>query len=331
MLDIQKFIWVPKVIVDKIDETTTRFEVQYLPRWFWHTLWNAFRRAILWYSSWWAITWLKVNWAAHEYHVIDWVKESVIDMMLNFKKLRFKIDENVEKNQRISHRFTWVWLYTAEELKLPSWVELINPETYLFEISDPSVELVIEYRVEKWYGYYSLDFIRSRDAKEDAQEINVLLIDNDFRVVEYVTYTVEDIIEDFSWNSKDKLILEIKTISPNIDPQEMLSFAWEVVASYAKLFIFDDVYVDRSLLVDYYDIADSAEKMVEDMNIKTIPIDALPLSERTRNALIKNEVLYVEDLEKKRKSELLSMKWIWRKAVDEIVDSLANMWKSLDW
>jgi DNA-directed RNA polymerase alpha subunit len=46
--------------------------------------------------------------------------------------------------------------------------------------------------------------------------------------------------------------------------------------------------------------------------------------------LIKNEILYVEDLEKKRKSELLSMKWIWRKAVDEIIDSLANMWKSLD-
>jgi DNA-directed RNA polymerase alpha subunit len=100
----------------------------------------------------------------------------------------------------------------------------------------------------------------------------------------------------------------VKTISPLIKPQELLSFAGEVIASYAKLFIFDDMYIDRSLLVDYYDIADSSEKMAEDMNIKTIPIDALPLSERTRNALIKNEVLYVEDLEKKRKSELLSMK-----------------------
>ncbi len=70
--------------------------------------------------------------------------------------------------------------------------------------------------------------------------------------------------------------------------------------------------------------------MTEEMNIKTIPIDALPLSERTRNALIKNEILYVEDLERKRKSELLSMKGIGRKAVDEIIDSLENMGKSLD-
>lgn len=59
-------------------------------------------------------------------------------------------------------------------------------------------------------------------------------------------------------------------------------------------------------------------------------IDALPLSERTRNALIKNDILYVEDLEKKRKSELLTMKGIGKKAVDEIVDSLANMGKSLE-
>jgi len=148
--------------------------------------------------------------------------------------------------------------------------------------------------------------------------------------VEYVKYEVEDVIDDFSGSSKDKLVLEVKTISSEIKAQELLSFAGEVVASYAKLFIFDDVYIDKSQLVDYYDIAETSEQMVEDMNIKTIPIDALPLSERTRNALIKNEVLYVEDLEKKRKSELLSMKGIGKKAVVEIVESLANMGKALE-
>ncbi len=330
MLDIQKFIGTPKIIVEEIDAVTTRFELQFLPRWFWHTLWNALRRAILWYSAGWAITWLKINWASHEYHTLDGVKESIIDMMLNFKKLRFKVDENVEKLQWISQRFSWVGTYTWADLKLPSGVEMLNGDVYLCEISDPSVEVVLDYRLEKGYGYYSIDFLKSREEKKDGQDLNVLFIDNDFRATEYVTYEVEDVIDDFSWSSKDKLILEVKTISSSIKAQELLSFAGEVVASYAKLFIFDDVYVDKSLLVDFYDIAETTDKMVEDMNIKTIPIDALPLSERTRNALIKNEVLYVEDLEKKRKSELLSMKGIWRKAVDEIIDSLANMWKSLE-
>jgi DNA-directed RNA polymerase alpha subunit len=55
----------------------------------------------------------------------------------------------------------------------------------------------------------------------------------------------------------------------------------------------------------------------------------LPLSERTRNALIKNNILYVEDLEKKKKWELLLMKWVWRKAIDEINSSLSNIGKAL--
>lgn len=330
MLDIQKFIGTPKIVVEEVDATTTRFELQFLPRWFWHTLWNALRRAVLWYSAGWSVTGLKINGASHEYHTLEWIKESVIDIMLNFKILRFKVDENVEKIQWISQRFKWVWQYTGKDLKLPSGIELLNPDVYLLEISDPSIEFVVDYRLEKWYGYYSLDYLRHREEKEDSQDVNTMIIDNDFKAVEYVTYEVEDVIDDFSGWSKDKLILEVKTISPEISPQEILSFAGEVVASYAKLFIFDDVYIDKSLLMDYYDIAETTDKMVEDMNIKTIPIDALPLSERTRNALIKNEVLYVEDLEKKRKSELLSMKWIGRKAVDEIVDSLANMGKSLD-
>lgn len=331
MLDIQKFIGSPKIVVHKVDEQTSIFEMQYLPGWMWHTIWNAMRRSILWYSAWWAVTGLKINWVPHEYYVVDWVKESVLDMMLNFKKIRFTVDENVERSQWLSQRYKWIWVYTTSSLKLPTWVEVLDEDVYLFEITDPSVELVIDFRVEKWYWYYSLDFLRGREEKEDSRDVNILLLDNDFKAVEYVKYHVEEVIEDFSWNSKDKLVVEIKTISPKLKPQHILSFAWEVIASYAKLFIFDDVYVDKSLLTDYYDIAETAEKMVEDMNIKTIPIDALPLSERTRNALIKNEVLYVEDLEKKRKSELLSMKGIWRKAVDEIEDSLANMWKSLDW
>jgi DNA-directed RNA polymerase alpha subunit len=82
-----------------------------------------------------------------------------------------------------------------------------------------------------------------------------------------------------------------------------------VLASYAKLFVFDNVYIDKSVLIDYEDLAeDSTTPTEESSSVKTMPIDALPLSERTRNALIKNNILYVEDLEKKKKSELLVMK-----------------------
>jgi DNA-directed RNA polymerase subunit alpha len=92
---------------------------------------------------------MKVKGAPHEYHIIDGIKESVLDIMLNFKKLRFKIDENIEKSQWISQRFKGVGIYTAADLKLPSGVELINADTRLLEIADGSAEFIVDFRLEK--------------------------------------------------------------------------------------------------------------------------------------------------------------------------------------
>lgn len=329
MLDTQKIIWKPKIIYDKIDDKTYIFEVNYLPRWFWHSVWNALRRIILWYNVWWAITALKIKWVTHEYSTIEWVKESIIDIMLNFKKLRFKIDENLDKIQWISQRFKWIWKFSSEDLKLPSWVELLNEWEYLFEISDSVTDLIIDYRLEKGYWYFNIDLLRKREEKEEDKEIWLLLIDNDFKAVDYVKYTVHDVIDDFLWWSKDSLKIEIKSISDKLSPKELITFAWEVLSSYSQLFVFEDAYIDRSVFIEYTEMEDWVAKTTEHMELKTIPIDALPLSERTRNALIKNNILYVEDLEQKRKNELLSMKWVWRKAVDEINQALANIWKAL--
>ena len=156
------------------------------------------------------------------------------------------------------------------------------------------------------------------------------MIDNDFSLVDCVRYDVEEVIEDFSGSTKDALNLEIKAKYESVSPQEIVMFAGEVLASYAKLFIFDDVYIDKSVLVDYNDLNEETEMPAEEVgSVKTMPIDALPLSERTRNALIKNNILYVEDLEKKKKSELLVMKGVGRKAIDEITSSLTNIGKTL--
>ncbi len=330
MLDIQKLIGTPKIVVTETDDTTTKFEINNLPRWFWHTLGNAMRRIILGYNVGAAITGIKIKGVQHEYHVIDGVKETVIDMMLNFKKLRFSVDENSDSIQWISQKFSKSGVYTSADIKTPAWVSILNTNDYLFEVTDPSVELIVDIRVEKWYGYYSIDFLRSRNEKDDSwSDVNTLLIDNDFGVVDYVKYDVEEVIEDFSGTTKDTVTVEIKSRYPKLSPKEIIMFAGEVLASYAKLFIFDDAYIDRSALIEYNDLQAEAEKLPEETNIKTMPIDALPLSERTRNALIKNNILYVEDLEKKKKWELLLMKGVGRKAIDEINSSLATIDKSL--
>jgi len=331
MLNIQHFIGVPKISFSQLDDGATRFELKYVPRWFWHTLWNALRRIILAYNLWGAVTGLKIKGVPHEYDVIAGVKENVISILLNFKKLRFKIDENAESLQRIAQRFKGIGRYTASDLKFPSGVQLLNGDEFLFEITDSSTEINLELRVEKGYGYYSLEYLRQREKKEkDTEEVGLLLVDNDFSLVDYVRYDVEEVIEDFSGSTKDALNIEIKVKYDNISPKEIIMFAGEVLTSYAKLFVFDNVYIDKSVLVEYDDLSEAEEALPEESgSVKTMPIDALPLSERTRNALIKNNILYVEDLEKKKKSELLVMKWVGRKAIDEITSSLANIGKVL--
>jgi DNA-directed RNA polymerase subunit alpha len=239
---------------------------------------------------------------------VDGVKETVIDMMLNFKTLRFKIDEKADNIQRITQRFSGIGMYTSNNLKLPAGIELLDEDVELFEITDPSLELNIEIRIEKGYGYYSIDYLRSRDRKDEDVDANILLIDNEFKVIDYVKYDVEEVIEDFTGSTKDLLVIEVRSRFKGVSPKEIVMFAGEVLASYAKLFIFDNIYIDRSFLVDIEDLDRVQDKFHEETNIKTMPIDALPLSERTRNALIKNNILYVEDLEKKKKGELLLMK-----------------------
>ncbi len=329
MLDIQNFIWAPKIFVTENDQKHTSFEVNYLPRWFGHTLGNALRRLILSYNLWAAVTGLKIKWVPHEYHTIEGVKENVITMMLNFKNLRFKFEEGIEEVQWVSQKIKWLGQYTADSLELPAGVELLNKDAYLFEITDPSVELAIEFRVEKWYRYYDLNFLREREKREGG-DVGTLLIDNDFKLVDSVSYRVEEVIDDFTGATKESLVLDLGMLYDGVSAKEVVMFAGEVLASYAKLFIFDNVYLDRSMFVEYEDIQEeeSAEATVE-AGLKTMPIDALPLSERTRNALIKNDILYVEDLEKKKKNELLSMKGVWKKAIDEIQSSLVEIDKSL--
>ena len=128
----------------EIDDCTTKFELKNLPRGFWHTLGNAIRRIILAYNLWGAVTWLKIKWVPHEYYVINWVKENVVNILLNFKKLRFTFDEKVESIQWISQRFKWLGEYKGADLKLPSWVKLLNPEESLFEIT------IMNYFIKSW-------------------------------------------------------------------------------------------------------------------------------------------------------------------------------------
>lgn len=332
MLDIQKIIGTPNIVVENTSSTAARFIIKNLPRWFWQTFGNCLRRLVLGYSFAGAITAFKVKNAPHEYTVLEGVKESVLDMLMNFKGLRFKIDNHIESITWISQKFTGIGQVTSSDLKLPSGIELLTPNVYLFEVTEPSAEVYMEYRIEKWYGYISIHQLREREKKAESTDINLLLIDNTFSVVDYVRYSVDEVATDFAWGLKDTLTLEVQTLSEIISPKDLLKFAGKILSDYATLFMFDDAFLDESFFVAYDDLKHNeteTQVTVTNVNVKKQPIEILGLSERTRNALLKNSIMFVEELELKKKNELINMRWVGRKAVDEIEDSLKVHGKKL--
>ena len=333
MLDIQKFLWKPQI------EVSTQGKVSYFKFWpipagLGHSIGNMLRRTLLAYNPAISVTGLKIKGIPHEYTTIDGVKESVLQIMLNFKDLRFKGDLP-ENPLWVTKKFKGIGKYYVEDLDLPAGVEILTDNTYLFEITDPKLKLELSFRLEKGYRYLSLEELKKREkqAAEDVmegKEIDMLLIDNDFKIVKTVTYEVEEVMADFSSEPNDYVTIKIEPISDKIDPKDLISFAGEIVTSYSKFFIFPESYVDTSMFVDEDEIETSSTEEVEIKEIKKTPIDSLTgLSERTRNALIKNKIEFVEDLEKTTRSELLSLKWVGKKAVDEIQEALEREWKQL--
>lgn len=332
MLDLQKVIWAPTINVESISKTAYKFTIKNLPRGFWHTFGNSIRRLVLGYSFAGAITALKVKNAPHEYTVLEWVKESVLDMMLSFKALKFKVDSHIDDITRVSQKFSGIGQVNSNDLKLPSGIELLTNDIYLFEITDPAAEVYLEYRVEKGYGYITIHQLRERERKAESSDINLLLIDNTFSVVDYVRYHVEEVATDFSGGIKDTLILEINTLSETVSAKDLLKFAGKILSDYAALFEFDDAFLDETFFVGYDELKTNESEKQEgsvNLNVKKQPIEILWLSERTRNALLKNNIMFVEELELKKKNELINMRWVGRKAVDEIEDSLKIHGKKL--
>ncbi len=332
MLDIQKFLGKPQIKVLQ-EGNVTKFTYWPLPAGIGHSLWNLLRRTILAYNPAISVTGLKIAGVPHEYYTVDGLKESILQVMLNFKDLRFYGDLP-ENPLWVTKKFKGIGKYTVKDLDLPAGVEILTDDAYLFEITDPNLELEISYRLEKWYRYLSLTELKKREDEQKESEagsdVGLLLIDNDFKIVKSVSYTVEEVMEDFTAEPNDYIELKIEPISTKVNPKDLVSFAAEVSISYLKMFIFPDSYIDESLLIDVDELEDTSAKEVEIQEIKKTPIDSLTwLSERSRNALIKNNIEFVEDLVKLTKSELLSMKGVGKKAIDEIEAALEREGKSL--
>jgi len=314
---IHNEIWVPKISQKDIQDNVSVFTVWPLPRWYGVTLWNSLRRVLLSSIPGTKVTWIKVKWISHEYSTLPWIKDTIIDIILNVKWLIIeKSDIWVEW---ISLKKKKSWIVTAKDIKTVTWVKILNEDLYITEIDKDWLELDIDIRIEKSVWYLSIE-----ELKKKEDDTSVLLIDTNFSPVESVKY---EISSTRVWDliNLDSLEITIAT-SWAISPADCLKFSWDMLQSYFSIFNENSMQVEWWFLSDVNElISREKEEIKVELEKETYtPIEIMWLSPRTLNALINWDILSIEKLVKCTETKLSSIKWFGKKAMTEIRSSLAE-------
>ena len=289
----------------KISETNTEglYEITGLYPGYGYTLGNALRRMLLSSIPGSTITSVRVKGVPHEFSTIEGMKEDVLIMVLNMKKIRFSIDTG-ETSQTIKLKKKGKGKIHASDFDIPSQVSIANKDSYLCELTADSAELDIEAVVEKGIGF------RSREDDKEKKQVGVILLDAAFSPVKRSYYEIEDMrVGNRTDFNRLKIFLET---DGTIKPEEALKKAIQTMITQLEA------------MVGFQKSDDKEEIKQAEKDTKKLKLEELDISASTKNTLIKNGIESVEDLVKKGKDDVAAIKGIGEKAVSEITNALAE-------
>ncbi|WP_370740752.1 DNA-directed RNA polymerase subunit alpha [Ruminococcus sp.] len=312
MIEIEK----PRIETEELTEDGKhgRFVVEPLERGFGNTLGNSLRRVLLSSLEGCAVTSIKIDGVLHEFSTIPGVKEDVTEIVLNMKSVVAKLYETSPKVVEISAQGPCV--VTAGDIKCDSEVEILNPEQHIATLGEDA-KLNMEITIDKGRGYIPAE---RNKLISGNNVIGVLPIDSIYTPVLKVNYTVDNTrvgqITDY-----DKLTLDVWT-NGVINAQEAVSLAAKVLTEHLNLF------------VNLSDKAPSAEVMVEKDDkgkekILEMTIEDLDLSVRSFNCLKRAGINTVEDLINKSEEDMMKVRNLGRKSLEEVIQKLNSLGFSL--
>ncbi len=321
---IHNTIGVPKIIQKDLDNNSSSFSVWPLPKGYGVTLGNSLRRILLSSIPGTKITWIKVAGVSHEYSTLPWVKDNIIDIILNLKGLVLSKGDTGIEWLKLSKSKSWK--VTAADIKTPAGVEILNKDLYITEIDQDGLELNIDIRVEKWVWYITIE-----ELKEREEDVEVLLIDANFSPVLNVKYNIEN-ARFWEMTNLDSLEMVVNT-NGAISPVDAIKFSWDMLTSYFSIFNEESLQVEWQFISNVSDLINKEkEEVQEELEKETYtPIEIMGLSPRTLNALINWDILSIEKLTKCTETKLSSIKWFGKKAMTEIRASLAERDLKLLW
>lgn len=300
MLDIAP----PRFRVEEEDERRAVFVAEPLPRGLGHTLGNSLRRVMLSGLPGAAVTKIRIEGVSHEFSTIPGVKEDVVDLILNTKELKFKLEREEPIELEISK--DGPARVTAADIELKADVEIIDPGTYLASVSEGG-RLEMRLTVEQGQGY-----VRAEQNKSDADPIGVIAIDSLFSPVQRVNYTVSE-TRAGSRTDLDSLSLEVFT-DGRIEPRQALQEASRQLTDILGLFMdgYEGTRSEARSRVSRPVIND--ERAVED----------LELTVRSYNCLKREGVDTIGQLATMTEEELMNIRNLGMKSVDEIRSKLTE-------
>ena len=307
MIEIEK----PRVECVEISEDHRygKFVVEPLERGYGTTLGNSLRRILLSSLPGAAATSVKIDGVLHEMSTIPGVKEDVTEIILNIKKLAVKLHCDEPKTVLIEAEGAGE--IKASDIKIDSDVEIINGDLHIATLNEDA-NLYLEITLDRGRGYVSSD--RNKDKCQNI--IGLIPVDSIYTPVQKFNYTVENTrvgqITDY-----DMLTLELWT-NGTIEPDDAVSLGAKIMSEHLKLFI------------DLSDNAKTAEIMVEKEEIKKekvleMTIEELDLSVRSYNCLKRAGINTVEDLTRKTEDDMMKVRNLGRKSLDEVINKLASL------
>ena len=294
------------------DSNYGKFVVEPLERGYGTTLGNSLRRILLSSLPGVAVTSVKIDGILHEFSTIPGVKEDVTEIILNLKKLAIKLSG--ENTKRVLINAIGPKEVTAADILGDSDVEIFNQDLHIATLEE-NATLIMEINLARGRGYVPADM-----NKDENTPISVIPTDSIYTPVKKVNFTVENTrvgqVTDY-----DKLILEIWT-DGSITPSEGVSIGAKIMQEHLSLF------------VELTDSTESMEIMVEkEENQKEkaleMTIEELELSVRSFNCLKRAGINTVEDLINKSEEDMMKVRNLGRKSLEEVVQKLNSLGFSL--
>ena len=308
MIEIQK----PKIeCVDVVDGREMKFVVEPLERGFGTTIGNALRRILLSALPGAAPVSIKIEGVRHEFSSIPGVKEDVTEIILNIKGLAVKAhSDSLEFRQVAKLRKSTAGVVTAADIEHSSEIEILNPDMYICTLDEGAV-LNMDITIGNGRGY-----VPAAANKDETQPIGYIPIDSIFTPVESASYTVESTRLGQNINY-DKLTVNVSTNGTST-PREVISLAAKILEDHISLFVnLVDTMKDREILISQDD--EKAHKKLE------MSIEDLDLSVRSYNCLKRAGIHTVQDLTKKTEEEMLKVRNLGKKSLDEVIKKIRDL------